>query len=315
MATWNHSPLFAEYVAEEDLFASAFRSHRRSSSITSSDRVAVIQQTQYALQTLHGALAGHQVEQGWAGQLLAYVQGLQNAGPSLSPEEQFNYLYQLRKWLFWLPVHLLQQKPGTDHATAVTLAYLYATALALEPLFPDLGSSFCSALALPPLEAIIGMTDAMQASQASHGALLNLSMLMPWPRHMALTARTQALHVQQALLHQDAHSTPAMVSPDTFSYTSIGNLSPAFAPSTPHYATPSGPTPPSSSFLEIPGSRSSFTYGTQTWGAMPSPHFPPHTFPAEEEQQIQSIYDYGVGDYSLGGFRDGFVLPAPPIWT
>jgi hypothetical protein len=95
----------------------------------------------------------------WVDQLLSYLQRLQATPPAQSPEEQFSQSYMMRKWLFWVPVSLLQRQGGKGPAM-LTLAHFYATALTLEPLFPDLGASFCSALALPARFQLPQPTDA-----------------------------------------------------------------------------------------------------------------------------------------------------------
>lgn len=305
MQSWGHESLFAEDIAQEDLVATAFRTHRRKPSVSPSDRSAVIQNAAYSLQRLQMALVGNELELSWVNQLSAYVHQLNNLNPSLSAEEQFNYLYQLRKWLFWIPTALLERQGGQGPAM-LTLAHFYATALALEPLFPDLGSSFCSALALQPLESIISVTDAMRSEHGMNPSSMEIASLMQYPQQTALNYRSRAMQAGQDALQQE---NPLLgIDPETLSYTSIGNLSPAFTPSTPAYSIGQFSSSSSTPYLEVPMSQSSFTYGTQSWGAMPSPGFPPQAFTAQQEQ----MYDYG--GMSTGEFRGGFV-PQAPIWT
>ncbi|RMX72410.1 hypothetical protein D0869_14647 [Hortaea werneckii] len=185
MQSWKHESLFAEYVAEEDLLATAFRAPRRRSSVSAHERVSILQNVLYSLQRLQSALVGHEQELGWAYQLHAYVQQLQGIDPAQTPEDQFNCLYQLRKWLFWVPVSLLQGQSSQGPAL-LTVAHLYSTALALEPLFPELGSSFCSAMTLQPLEAIISVTDAMQSQHGINTSTMEIGMLMQYPQQIAM---------------------------------------------------------------------------------------------------------------------------------
>ena len=189
----------------------------------------------------------------------------------------------------------------------LTLAHFYATALALEPLFPDLGSSFCSAMALPPLEAIISVTNAMQSRHVHDTSSMEIASLMQYPQQTALSYRNRAIQYTQ--LGAQPENTMAAISPKTLNYTSIGILSPALTPSTPAYSTSQPPSSVSTPFLEVPGSQPSFTFGTQTWGAMPSPGFPPQVYTSQEGH----IYD-ACGGISLSNFSGGFV-PTAPIWT
>ncbi|KAH9828227.1 Sterol uptake control protein 2 [Teratosphaeria destructans] len=298
MQSWKHESIFAEFIAEEDMLAVALRdSSRKASPIDPSERVAILHTIQYSLQRLQMTLFGHELELSWVNQLLAYVQQLQSLHLVQPPEEQFNCLYQLRKWLFWVPISLLQ-RPGGQGPAIMTIAHFYATALSLEPLFPDLGASFCSAMALAPLEAILHVTDSMPASQGHMSTSREISTIMGWPRQTALHYRNVTLQWRPSTTIPPPH--PMLpVDPDTFTYPSVGNLSPAFTPSTPHYSMP--PTSaPGSSYLEVPPAQASFSYGTQSWGAVPSPGLPSQPFVTPD----------GTGVYrpmSMGGFRTGFV--------
>jgi hypothetical protein len=311
--------MFIELIAEEDLVAESFRAHRRRASISATDRSMTLQTIGQTLQRLQYGLVGLDMEAYWVDQLLSYVQRLQATPPAQSPEEQFSQSYMIRKWLFWVPISLLQRQGGKGPAM-LALAHFYATALTLEPLFPDLGASFCSALALPALENIINVTTAMRSEQGLDSASSEIATLMSFPQQAAFNYRSQLLQSQPGAAMQ---SVPVAYdfTADMNNYTATGNLSPAFAPSTPHY-TPSASTSVSSSstpYLEVPSSldgQTGFSYGTSSWGAMPSPGFPPQAYTSGLEGDM---YDMN-GSLSLGsvhgapGFRGGFVSPLP-IWT
>ncbi|KYG41605.1 hypothetical protein M433DRAFT_75509, partial [Acidomyces richmondensis BFW] len=306
MRSWKLESLFTDFIAEEDLFALSFRSHRRKSSVTAAERSNVLQTILYALQRLQGALGGHELELNWVKQLLSYVQQLQNLHPAQTAEEQFNYLYQLRKWLFWVPISLLQRDEGQGPAI-MTLAFFYATSIALEPLFPDLGPTFCSARALPPLEAILNVTNAMQTKHSADSSSAEIASLMQFPQQTAINYRNRAMQIQQSPLTPD--QSMLTVDPEKLNYTTMGNLSPAFTPSTPQYTMAQPTSSAAGSYLEVP-TQASFTYGTQSWGAMPSPAFPAHSSYAPVPEEQMDMYG---GNISFGGFRGGFV-PAT-IWT
>lgn len=283
--------------------AAAFSSPLRSVMVDPTERTALLQNSLYSLQRLQTALTGNEQEISWVNQLILYVQQLQSLNVPQTPEEQFNYLYQLRKWLFWIPVSLLQRQGGEGPAL-LTLAHLYATALVLEPLFPELGSSFCSAMALLPLEAIVRVTDAMQFQHGMGASAMEIASLMQYPQQTALAYRSRAMQIQQPVFQQES---PMLdLNPETFNYTTFGNLSPAFAPSTPAYVVEQTSFASHTPFLEVPPNQSSFTYGTQSWGAMPSPGFPHLAYTTQQEQ----MYDCS----SIGGLHGGFVTPAT-IWT
>lgn len=302
MQSWKHESVFAEYIAEEDLFAASFQTHRRRHSMSSAERNVVLQNTIHALQRLRLALAGHDNELRRTSELLEYVQRLQGADPPASAEEQFNHLYYLRKWMFWVPVSLLQQEGGGQGPAVMTVAHFYSTVLDLEPLFPDLGSSFCAAMALPALESVFSTMSTMGASQQMNPLVQEIVGMMQHPQNAALNYRSRAMLAQTLMMPQMPITT---ITPDALSYTTVGNLSPAFRP-----LPLDNPTPQSSgsysSYLEVPGpsSNSSFSYGTQSWGTASSPGFT--TMPSE----------YGMPDEtSYGGFQAGLVASPAPIWT
>ena len=299
MQSWRHESLFTEYVAEEDLIADSLRSHRRQPSVSPSERSAILHNTTQAVHKLQSALAGQESESYWINQLLAYLQRLQTMNAARTAEEQFSQLYYLRKWLFWVPVSLLQRQGGHGPAM-LTLSYFYAVALSLEPLFPDLGSPFCGAIALAPMEAIIGVTDAMQMEYGAAANTHEIINLMQYPKQTAASYRNHAYQRRAPVI-----PTMPMVSvgSDTLSYASIGNISPAFAPSPLHY-TPQSSSGSQSPWLEVPSTHSGFGFGTQTWGSAPSPALP--TLSLQDEQ----MYGYMS---SMGGFRGGFVPTS--IWT
>jgi hypothetical protein len=304
MQDWKYESLFAEYIAEEDLVATSFRTHRRQPSVNPTERAVILQNIAQALQRLQFALNGQDLELHWVKQLLAYIQRLQSMSAPRSAEDQFTQLYILRKWLFWVPITLLRRQGGQG-AAMLALSHFYATALALEPLFPDLGSSFCSAMALPPLEAIINVTDAMRSEQSVTASSMEIDTLMQFPRQTALSYRSHAIQINQPTIQQD--SPMIHFNPETLSYASIGNISPAFAPSTPsHYGTPLSASS-QSPFLEVPSANPSFGYGTQNWATVPSQGFPQVSSPQDE--QI-----YGYMPPMGGGFRGGCV-ESVPIWT
>ncbi|KAK5111457.1 hypothetical protein LTR62_004909 [Meristemomyces frigidus] len=296
MHSMQHESLFTEYVASEDALAIAFRVPQRRPSINPNDRVGILQNAAYALQRLQNTLVGNEVELHYSSLLLAYIQQLQNAQPAQNPEDQFAYLYQLRKWLFWIPVALLQRDGGQGPAL-LTLAHFYASALALEPLFPDLGSSFCAATALTPLEAILAVTEAMQSQHGTSPAAMEIAASMQYPRQMAMEYKTRTMHLQSLPVHSPL---PTQRPEQAMGrYVKMESQSPAnipYLPSQPQEAaaTTSYLTPPNQSWEMSP----------QSWNPVPSPQFPPPSLQG---------YDDHMSNYGY----TGFVQPSRSnaLWT
>ncbi|EME48092.1 hypothetical protein DOTSEDRAFT_69884 [Dothistroma septosporum NZE10] len=302
MQSWKHESIFAEFIDEEDVRGSSQSSIRATPAVAATERYVILSNTVQALQQLQRMLAGHEAESYWITQLLQYLERLQSSQAAITPDEQFSHLYLLRKWLFWVPVLLLQQQGGQGPAM-LTLAHFYATALALEPLYPDVGSAFCAKIALVPLETIISVTEAMQSQRAMDQQSMEIASFMQFPQQTAMSSRNRMMtETQHGTIKQEY---VMGVSPETLNYTSIGNLSPAFAPSLLHTTAARTAQPQTShaSYLEVPTSQAGFSYGTQSWGAMPSPGFPPQAYTAQDEQL------YG---YSVGGFRGDGTPPDDP---
>lgn len=178
------------------------------------------------------------------------------------------------------------------------LAYYYATAVALEPLFPDLGPSFCSAMASAPLEESLRHVTGLQSRQSSESASMKIDSLMHFPRQAQYAYRNRVL--------QRLEQSPQF-EPEALTYSAVGNISPAFAPSTPSQSIPRSASSSISSYLEVPTDHSSFTYGTQTWGVIPSPSFLPQL---ESSLADMTGYRHVASDYFCGGYAQ-----AAPIWT
>ena len=316
MQSWKHESIFTELIAEEDLIAESFRTHRRRASINVADRAAIIQTVVQSLQGLQYGLVGLDMEAYWVEQLLSYLHRLQATAPAQTPDEQFQQSYMLRKWLFWIPISLLQRQGGKGPAM-LTLAHFYSAALTLEPLFPDLGASFCSALALPALENIINVTSAMRTEQGMDTAASEIATLMQFPQQAAYNYRSNLMHSRSGASMQPI-AVAYDFNADLINYAATGNLSPAFAPSTPHYTPSASASSSSTPYLEVPSSHSSqtgFGYGTSSWGAMPSPGFPPQAYTSGLEGDMYDMNGLSLGGVQgVPGFRGGFVSPLP-VWT
>src|SRR5579871_420657 len=166
MQAWREESIFSEYLSQQTVLALQPLNGESTFQVTQDtrrDHVQTLQRIQEALGGLQHYLSAYEHESKWVEQLNGYIHRLRTSNPAQSPEEQFNQLYALRKWLFWVPVTLLSARKG-DVWTLLVLAHYYGTALSLEPLFPDIGSSFLGTLALHPLEEIVRIINTIQTS-------------------------------------------------------------------------------------------------------------------------------------------------------
>jgi hypothetical protein len=135
-------------------------------------------------------------------QLLAFLQQLREDLPLQAPEEAFERLQQLRSWLFWLPPAMFRPQEGqvSDQGAFAVLAHFFAVALALDPLFPEIGGAYLGSMSVHPVEEMrrILLARTGTQSQDSSGAQIALA-LMETPIQMCAEykARQQYLASQQ----------------------------------------------------------------------------------------------------------------------
>lgn len=294
MQAYKHESVFAEYIAEEELVAGSFRSRHVEAQLDLADRNAAISGAQRAVEALKALPLRDRLEIYWIDQLVIYIRRLQSLGPPSNEDEQFNHLYDLRKWLFWVPPALLQRQEGQDTAMVV-VAHFYAIALALEPLYSAFGSFFCANTASGPLENIIRIVDSRPTTSS------NTNAMMQYPRQAALNYRHWRERRRQLVAQQN--SPASSIHMDNLDIASIGDISPGGEISALHYESPTRiPSQSSSSYLEVPG-----PYGqdTQSWNPAPSPAFPSAPSYAQEPTEYQTMSTE---------FQSGFVL-SHEIWA
>lgn len=194
--------------------------------------VTTLQQCLTACDSFIPYLAGRGQDVRFIEQLKDYGRRLLGVRPAFSPEEQFNHLYALRKWLFYVPVVSLRN-PGKDFVTLIVLAYYYAVALQMETLFPNVARPFCSGMSETPLLEIVAVMDRQLAINPNDDSLQMQATLLAFPRQ-ALTA----YHARK-LERRDSELTQASQSFDGFreqlftieSHGISSQRSPGFTPS------------------------------------------------------------------------------------
>jgi hypothetical protein len=216
MQGWNHQFLFPELIAKEDLVVKSSCAHQRRASISFSDRVAMLHAITQSLQRLQPSILELELELEayWVDELLSYLRRLKITLPAQEPNHQFSQLHTLRKWLFWVPVSLLKCR-GIEGPARLILAHFYAASIVLEPLFPDLGTSFCSALSLPALKNIVQVATAIRTDCLPGSGWSEIILLME--RHQKATCNhcsrtlqntpSKAIQMNQVLLNFGSEST------------------------------------------------------------------------------------------------------------
>ena len=150
MQDWKHESDFAEYMGEFDLVR-APQQHRFIAGPEESKQI--LHQAHIALQLLEPFVRGKEDETRALEDLTAVVRTLMALAPFTSEEQQFELIHPLRAWIFFLPVSFLR-KMKHDPNVMVLMANFYGLLLAIEPLFPGVGSSYFGAISVAPIEEI-----------------------------------------------------------------------------------------------------------------------------------------------------------------
>jgi hypothetical protein len=251
MQGWNHQFLFPELIAKEDLVAKSSCPHQWRAGISVSDQVSSVQAITQSLQRLQHSIVELDLEAYWVDKLVFYLQRLKITLPAQAPNDQFSEFQTLQKWLFWVPVSLLKCR-GIQSPAILILAHFYAASVALEPLFPDLGISFCSALSLQALENIVQAVTSMHIDHGLGSAWSEIILLLEYHR------KTTCNHCSRTL--QNTPSKALQMNQATYNFnfeptynTATSGFSLAYTFPTPHHE-PSASAPASilcPSYLEL----------------------------------------------------------------
>jgi hypothetical protein len=312
MQPWRHESLFADYITEHTPMPDRHFMNPINTPMSLDarrDHLNALNDIHASLQRLQPYMSQQDQETKWVDQLKGYLDRLRASSVPETPEEQFNQLYALRKWLFWIPISLLAAKRG-DVNVLIVLAHFYATALALEPMFPDVASIFVADLSLQPLEDIIRT---IQTYQDYDSRVQTMSYLVQVPIDLVSSYKTrrQWARQQMANLTSLQHSSYALetinldIENQIAQYSYGQSLSPAFAPSPLTFLPPGMASTPTSPYLEVPRTTVD-VFGTTSYaaplGSTPAV-LPPYSAPQEH------AFGYGMSS----GYPSGFV--ATPIWT
>jgi hypothetical protein len=128
--------------------------------------------------------------------LLSFVRQLRTDLPIQSPETAFERLQPLRTWLFWLPTKMIRGGEGEMCALAL-LAQFFATALVLEPLFPEIGGFYFGGMAVTPVEAIDSIILSRKSTHPYVPEVHMAASMMEFPHHTIIEYKSRIQWAQQ----------------------------------------------------------------------------------------------------------------------
>ncbi|CAK41215.1 transcriptional regulator family: Fungal Specific TF [Aspergillus niger] len=110
----------------------------------------------------------------------------------LSPDQAFQRVHSMRKWLFWLPPTVLREGTGDTLGLAI-LAQFFTAGLVLNDLYPEAGCHDLGQLAVRPIEEIY-CTVYTRSTRTPQDQDVQLAMsLVEWPRYIANQYSSQVI--------------------------------------------------------------------------------------------------------------------------
>lgn len=186
-----------------------------------------------------------------AGQLVDYLEDLQQDLTTQAPEHAFSRLQPLRDLIFWLPPQIL--RPGeSDLAPLTLLSHLYASALAIEPLFPDIGGAYLGSMSVLPLERVHDVLRTRRTTQPQDTGVQVALSLIDVPIQIMTSYRLRQRHNSQSSQNMEGyryspHGSPFATPHMPISTTADASTAPIYSNS-PLHAPGSLPLPGSAYF-------------------------------------------------------------------
>lgn len=190
MRPWAHESELARFL---DLQRSITRARTPSTptfpnanalGMTQDDDIRRLDEMRNALHNLKARLAHSPEIAEHVSSIFDYLSDLRADFPIPAPERAFSRLQPLRDLIFWLPPGVL--RAGQSDLTALTmLAHLYATALLVEELFPEIGASYLGVICLPPLERIHEILAQRRAAQPADSGCQMALQIIEYPVRVA----------------------------------------------------------------------------------------------------------------------------------
>jgi hypothetical protein len=182
MRPWIHESEIADYIESQRSVAGARTpvTPNFPQAQPRNEDLARLDQATASLHDLRSRLTNSAELSNLISQLLIFLQDLRRDFPLQAPEEAFNRLQELRSWLFWLPPALFRPEESDLGALAL-LSHFFGVALALDPLFPEIGGSYLGAMSVTPIEEMQRVLLARRAAHPQETGVITALGLMEVP--------------------------------------------------------------------------------------------------------------------------------------
>lgn len=338
MNAWIHESEIANYIETQRSVAGARTPVAPNFPQTQprTEDLARLDEATAALHDLRARLANIAELSTLISRLLVFLRDLRRDFPLQAPEEAFERLQELRLWLFWLPPALL--RPGeSDLGSIAVLSHFFGVALALDPLFPEIGGSYLGSMSVTPIEEMQSVMLARRTAQPQETGVLTALSLMEVPlrtvssykarqhfyAHHSQSYQTSP-HSQYGTAVSQAASSPEAVSHSLYGqspmqspghggsqgspYVTSGSSGPDVRRTSGYFESASRP-PVSSSSVES----SSYLYGYSRPPLNTGMSYPPGHQPLNSHRLSGSGYETAMFPPAYG-IDTGFVSPTE-LWT
>lgn len=235
---WKHESDLARYLENERALGSPNSPAGGGFQFPEED-LALLDQIIPALQTVQKRVSHNQEHLLRIGELTEFVRHFRKALPTQTPEQAFECIQPLRRWLLWLPPAMLRGEPDDIDALAI-IAQFYAIGVALDSVFPDMGGAYLGPLSVGPIEDINRIIVTRNTADSfDTGSQLSLS-LMDLPRHIVNKYQSRLHWSPRPSVDQYSPGPPSPYSIHDYrvSSSSPSSTSATYAPYTPPLQSP-----------------------------------------------------------------------------
>lgn len=335
MRPWIHESEIANYIESQRSVAGARTPVTPSfpQAQPRTEDLARLDQATAALHDLRARLANSGELSTLISRLLVFLQDLRRDFPLQAPEEAFERLQELRLWLFWLPPALFRPEE-TDLGAMAVLSHFFGVALALDPLFPEIGGSYLGSMSVTPIEDMQRILLARRAAHPQESGVLTALSLMEVPlrtvsgykaKQHFLAQRSQSYraspHSPYAAPVSQSASSPEVMAQSLYAQSPM--QSPRQIPShgSPHVNAGSGSSGPrrmSGYFDAAPKASSQSVEDNSYLYSYSGPPLGSNVGYATSQQRLDShrisSSGYEAAAYQPYGIDSGFVSPTE-LWT
>ncbi|PYH79299.1 hypothetical protein BO82DRAFT_134074 [Aspergillus uvarum CBS 121591] len=239
--SWKHESELAMYL-ENQRYLGCTNTPVMSGYQFQDEDLASLDQVMVALQAIQKRTSHNHDHYRRIGELLEFVRHFQRDLLSQTPEQAFERMQPLRRWLFWLPPAMLRPEDA-DVGSLSILAQFFGVGVVLDSLFPDLGGAYLGPLSLGPIEEIYRLIVSRSATDPFNPEVQLALSFMDLPRHIVAKYKSR---LQWSPRTSIDHYSPAPPSPyhNAHDYRIVSSSSPSSASATYAPYTPPLQSPP-----------------------------------------------------------------------